>query len=51
MPSIEIIGVSNDDEAGDNFRKMWNSTINLDAVDEMDQEQLDELARILDKIK
>ena len=51
MPSIEIIGVYNDDESGDNFRKMWNSTINLDAVDEMDQEQLDELARILDKIK
>ena len=51
MPSIEIIGVSNDDESGDNFRKMWNSTRYLDAVDEMDQEQLDELARILDKIK
>ena len=51
MPSIEIMGVSNDDESGDDFRKMWESTINLDAVDEMSKEQLDELARILDKIK
>ena len=50
MPSIEIIGVSNDDESGDDFRKMWESTINLDAVDEMSKEQLDELARILDKL-
>tara|TARA_R110000824_G_scaffold138629_1_gene303359 strand:+ start:4180 stop:4335 length:156 start_codon:yes stop_codon:yes gene_type:complete len=51
MPSIEIIGVSNDDESGDNFRKQWESTINLDVVDDMDKEQLDELARILDKLK
>ena len=51
MPSIEIMGVSNDDESGDDFRKMWESTINLDAIDAMSKEQLDELARILNKIK
>jgi len=50
MPSIEIIGVSNDDESGDDFRKMWESTINLDAVNEMSKEQLDKLSRILDKL-
>ena len=50
MPSIEIMGVSNDDESGDDFRKMWESTINLDAVNEMSKEQLDKLSRILDKL-
>jgi hypothetical protein len=47
MPSIEFIGVSNDDE----FRKQWEQTINVDAIDNMDKETLDKLAEILKKVK
>ena len=51
MPSIEIMGISNPDESGDEFRKQWNQTINLDAVNNMDKETLDKLAEILKKVK
>jgi hypothetical protein len=51
MPSIEIMGISNPDESGDEFRKQWEQTINLDAVDNMDNETLDKLAEILKKVK
>ena len=30
MPSIEIMGISNPDESGDEFRKQWEQTINLE---------------------
>tara|TARA_R100000995_G_C3468250_1_gene116899 strand:- start:1002 stop:1157 length:156 start_codon:yes stop_codon:yes gene_type:complete len=51
MPSIEFIGVSNDDESGDEFRKQWEHTINMDAIDNMDLEQFHKLAEILKKVK
>jgi len=50
MPSIEFIGVSNDDESGDEFRKQWEQTINLDAIDNMDKETLVKLEEILNKL-
>jgi hypothetical protein len=46
MPSIEFIGVSNDE-----FRKQWEQTINVDAINDMDKETLDKLAKILNKLK
>ena len=51
MPSIEIMVISNPDESGDEFRKQWEQTINLDAVNNMDKETLDKLAEILKKVK
>ena len=51
MPSIEFIGVSNDDESGNEFRKQWEQTINVDAINNMDKETLDKLAEILKKVK
>ncbi len=51
MPSIEFIGVSNDDESGDEFRKQWEQTIDLDAINNMDKETLDKVLAIVNKIK
>ncbi len=51
MPSIEFIGVSNDDESGDEFRKQWEQSIDLDAINNMDKKTLDKLAEILKKVK
>jgi len=42
MPSIEIMGISNPDESGDGFRKQWEQTINLDAIDNIEIETAQE---------
>lgn len=51
MPSIEFIGVSSDDESGDEFRKQWEQTIDLTVIDNMDIATLEKLAEILKKVK
>mgnify|MGYP003119212604 FL=1 len=41
MPSIEFIGVSSDDESGDEFRKEWSFSIEL-PDDEVVEEETSE---------
>lgn len=56
MPSIEFIGISNDDESGDEFRKEWTSSIELDD-DEVAEEEtsqpinLEEFQRCMRRFK
>lgn len=48
MPSIEIMGISNPDESGDEFRNQWNKTVEVPEENETsDPINLEEFQRCM----